>query len=232
MTAMFQVLYIGSMNTKKAREMQEILAGLPIEVRPLPSTGIVPVEEDGTTFAENASRKALALAEQLQAAVVADDSGLEVDALGGRPGVWSARYGGPLISDDQRCRMLLEELRGVPGPQRTARFRCCIALAVPGRVLLTAAGTVEGRIALAPRGTGGFGYDPIFLPQGHDRTFAEMSAAEKHAISHRGQALRHLRGQLEQLLASSGQSARACEQPLPIEIETGRRDTRHERRDT
>jgi len=195
------------MNAKKAREMADLLKGLPVAVKPLPATGVRAVEEHGETFAENARGKALGFAAQLNACVVADDSGIEVDALGGRPGVRSARYGGPDISDEDRVRLLLAELKNVPDERRTARFRCFAVLAAPacppeasGKVLIEAEGKVEGRINHAPRGRGGFGYDPVFVPQGFDCTFAEMPAAEKHKLSHRGQALRELRRKLARML--------------------------------
>jgi XTP/dITP diphosphohydrolase len=193
-------IYIGSMNQKKAREMAELLAGLPLEVHALPQRGIAPVEENGVTFETNAQQKALGFAAQLKACVVADDSGLEVDALDKRPGVFSARYGGPDVTDERRCELILEELKDVPLTQRTARFRCFVAFAAPGKVLITAEDKVEGHINYAPAGEGGFGYDPIFIPLGFDRTFGKMTAEEKHKLSHRGKALRAFRRKLEEFL--------------------------------
>jgi XTP/dITP diphosphohydrolase len=204
---MSKLIYIGSMNPKKAREMRELLADLAVEVRPLPPDAR-PVDEPGHTFAENALAKAVAFARQLNACVVADDSGLEVDALDGRPGVFSARYGGPEVSDEERCRLLLRELDGVPDERRTARFRCAIAFVAPnggGKELIATDDKVEGRIGHAAVGDGGFGYDPIFVPLGQERTFAQMNATEKHQMSHRGKALRKFRQALEKYLAGKGE---------------------------
>lgn len=156
------------------------------------------VEEDQESFEGNAEKKARAYAEASGLPALADDSGLCVDALGGRPGVHSARYG----SDDAgRIRRLLEELREVPEDARTARFRCALCLAVPGGEVVVEVGECEGRILGRPRGAGGFGYDPVFWVPSLGRTFAELSPHEKSAISHRGQAFRRM---LPHLLALAG----------------------------
>jgi len=148
------------------------------------------VEETGTTFEANARLKAEGYSLRTVLPVLAEDSGLEVDALDGEPGTFSARYGGPGLDDPGRCALVLRNLAPIDDPaRRTARFHCVMALARRGRTLATFDGTVEGTIAPAPRGSTGFGYDPIFLPRGHVRTFAEMSREEKQALSHRGRAL-------------------------------------------
>ena len=203
-----KALVVGSFNQAKAAEMSELLGGLALPIRSLRDYPAVrPVEETGETFAENARQKALGLARQIARSeilgVVADDSGLEVDALGGRPGVRSARYVSESATDPERVLRLLEELNGVPAERRTARFRCHVALADAGRVLIETEGSVEGRIALAPAGAFGFGYDPIFIPRGYDRTFGEIGADLKPRISHRAVALRKFRECLKQVLDHS-----------------------------
>ncbi|GAB4223424.1 MAG: XTP/dITP diphosphatase [Acidobacteriota bacterium] len=145
--------------------------------------------EDGKTFADNARKKALFYSRQIDCLVMADDSGLEIDALGGEPGVRSARLGGPHATDEDRIRLVLRRLEDVPWERRTARFTCVIAIARRGEILKTFEGRVEGLIALEPAGGEGFGYDPIFWYPPMQRTFAEMLPAEKHRVSHRGQAL-------------------------------------------
>jgi len=157
-------------------------------------------EETGDTFEANAALKALQVSAAVpEALVLSDDSGLEVDALDGRPGVWSARYAGPGASDAANNAKLLEELSGVPAPARSARYRCVIAFVREADDVqpVLAEGSWEGFIAAEPKGSGGFGYDPLFMPLGHQVSAAEMSAAAKNAISHRGLALAAL---LEQLL--------------------------------
>jgi XTP/dITP diphosphohydrolase len=168
-----------------------LLTGLPIRLRTAPELlgHEFEVIEDGETFADNAKLKAVALCEATKIVALADDSGLEVDALDGQPGVYSARFAGPKAEDADNNRLLLERLRGVPAELRTARFRCVLALAEPsGRVRLTD-GTCEGLIVEAPRGEHGFGYDPLFEPRMHPgRTMAEIGPEAKNQISHRAQA--------------------------------------------
>lgn len=155
------------------------------------------VEETGTTFAENALLKAHAYGEAFGLAALADDSGLEVDALAGAPGVRSARYSGEGATDARNNAKLLDALEGLPDAARSARFRSAVALVEPDGTVTTAEGACEGRIGFQPAGTGGFGYDPLFLPDATPgRTMAELSLAEKNAISHRGEALRALRDAL------------------------------------
>ena len=179
---------LATQNQKKLREMSDILSGFGVEVVTPKSLGIdLEVEETGTTFAENAMLKAKAICEAANLPAIAADSGLCVDALAGAPGVYSARYGGEGLDDVGRYRLLLENLRGQT--TRTAHFACAIACAFPNGDTLTAEGKVEGTIAFAPMGEGGFGYDPIFFYPPLRKTFGQLTAEEKHGISHRGKAL-------------------------------------------
>ena len=195
-------LLLATNNAGKVAELRHILDGCGWEIVTPADLGLkLAVEEVGQTYAENATIKALAFARAGGLVTLADDSGLEVDALGGRPGVMSARYAGPDRTDAERVEKLLEELSGVPDEQRSARFRAAIAIADPrGRVELVE-GTVEGRIAHEPRGENGFGYDPVFLLPERGLTMAELPADEKHAISHRGVAARKARAVLETFLS-------------------------------
>lgn len=192
-------LVCASANPHKAEEIAAIL-GDSVELLPRPAD-VPDVVEDADTLLDNARLKARALCEATGVAAVADDTGLEVDALGGAPGVHSARYAGPDGADAPNRRKLLSELEGVDAlasEQRTARFRTVLVLLGPDGTELVVEGTVEGLIAPAMRGDDGFGYDSIFIPtEGDGRTFAEMSAAEKNALSHRGRAVRQLVNQLE-----------------------------------
>lgn len=158
------------------------------------------VEETGSSYAENATLKARAFAHAANLLAMADDSGLEVDALDGRPGVFSARYGGADTPHQEKIRLLLEELRDVPDARRIARFRAVVVIATPDGDAWQAEGTVEGCIAHAPRGAGGFGYDPIFLLPDRGLTMAELPEAEKNGISHRARAVRAALPLLDQLL--------------------------------
>ena len=193
---------LASSNKGKLRELAELLTPLGYELIAQSQLGIDTPPETGVTFAENALLKARYASAKANLAALADDSGIEVDALGGRPGVWSARYAGEGASDADNLSKMLRELQGVPPLQRTARYRCVIAFVSgesdPHPIL--AAGTWQGTLITAPRGLGGFGYDPIFVPIGFDQTAAELSPEEKNALSHRGQALRALVAQLHQPL--------------------------------
>ncbi|MBI3785686.1 MAG: RdgB/HAM1 family non-canonical purine NTP pyrophosphatase [Deltaproteobacteria bacterium] len=191
-------LLLATSNAGKIEELKALLAGLPITlkslgelVEPAPA-----VEEAALTYHGNASLKAIALAKWSGQHTLADDSGLEVDALGGAPGVHSARYAGPEQNSQANICKLLAELSEVPSGQRTARFRCVLVVASPTGATLSVEGVCEGRIAIAPSGCGGFGYDPIFLPTPGSSAFAVMPAAEKNRISHRANACRALRGRL------------------------------------
>ena len=193
-------LLLASANQGKLRELRTILDGLPVELVGLTEAGRgdpPEVEETGDTFLENARIKARAYAAWSGLAAVADDSGLEVDALGGAPGVRSARYAGPGVGDRANLDKLLAALAGVPPERRTARFRCAAVLVDPNGEEWHAQASWEGRVLEAPRGTGGFGYDPVFLPDGWDRTSAEVDQPTKDAASHRGQAFRALRPAIE-----------------------------------
>jgi len=184
-------LVLASGNPGKLRELAALLAPLKLELIPPADLGIESVPETGFTFLANAVLKARHAAARSGLAALADDSGLEVDALGGRPGVWSARFAGEGASDEANLRRLLEELDGVPDAVRQARYQCVIACvhAASDPAPLIASGTWEGRIVHEPRGEGGFGYDPVFVPTGEQRTAAELPAAVKNASSHRAQAL-------------------------------------------
>jgi len=187
------VVVVATGNAGKLAECAAFLAPAGYEVEDLSALPHAPaVEESGSTFAENARIKAEAYSRLTPHLVLADDSGLEVDALSGAPGVLSARYGGPDLSDPERCTLLLVALSGVPDSLRTARFRCVLALARDGRTLSTFEGVVEGTILDAPRGANGFGYDPIFFHPPSASTFAELSREHKQRVSHRGHALREL----------------------------------------
>lgn len=186
-------LVVATRNKGKVTEIAAALAALPVEVLSLEGFPAVPeAEESGDTFTANAILKATHYALHTGQACLADDSGLEVDALNGAPGVYSARYAGPEASDAACNAKLLTALADVPDGGRTARFRCVLAYVDPDGTLLTAEGTCEGIILREPRGTGGFGYDPLFYLPAAAKTLAEMTTAEKNAVSHRGQALRNM----------------------------------------
>jgi XTP/dITP diphosphohydrolase len=194
-------LLVATRNAGKMNEYRELLQGLPVELTwPEAEEITLEPEETGATFAENAILKARAYAAASGLLTWADDSGLEVDALGGEPGVRSSRYAGPGASDADRYRLLLRKMAGVPWERRTARFRCVIAIADPAGALHTAEGTCEGIITFAPRGANGFGYDPVFYLPDRGCTMAELSPAEKNQISHRARAARAARRILEEML--------------------------------
>lgn len=185
-------LLIATRNAHKAREFARILPPQ-FELRTLADfPGAPDPEETGTTFEANASIKAESISAVFPGLVVSDDSGICVDALGGMPGVYSARYAGTHGDDEGNNRKMLAELGALPESAKpfTARYVCAISVARGGRELACFVGTVEGQITLNPSGTGGFGYDPLFVPAGYDCTMAEITAEEKNSISHRGEALR------------------------------------------
>ena len=184
---------VSTRNAHKLVEIRQIL-GPSFELLDLSSIpALGEVEETGTTFEENAGLKALAASAHFGGWVLADDSGLEVDALGGAPGVYSARFSGEGATDVTNRALLLEKLAAVPADQRSARFRCVIALARGGEVLAHFSGAVEGAIIQSEKGEGGFGYDPLFVPEGFGETFAELGAETKNRLSHRGRALAGLK---------------------------------------
>ncbi len=185
-------------NQDKMREIREILGDLDTEILSLKDAGIVlDVEENGTTFEENAMIKARAAAEKTDAIVLADDSGLEIDCLNKEPGVYSARYMGEDTSYIVKNQALLERLKGVPKEKRTARFVCAVAAVFPDGETLVKSGTIEGYIGEKPEGENGFGYDPIFYVEEYRCSTAALSREQKNAISHRGNALRAIKGELK-----------------------------------
>ena len=190
-------LLVATTNRGKLREYRELLADARVRLRSLADLDAQPSEppEDADSFAENAIVKARAYAEATRLITVADDSGLEIAALGGAPGVRTKRYFGEGLSDAERNARLLERLRGAP--DRTARFVCVIALAWPGGQVETFEGICPGRIADAPAGANGFGYDPVFVPEGYTRTIAELPTEVKNRISHRGRAVAKVRARLQ-----------------------------------
>ncbi len=189
------LLLIATRNAHKTQEIREMI-GDRFEVRDVNDfPGLPAVEETGTTFLENATFKAVAISREVAGKVLSDDSGLEVDALDGAPGVWSSSFGGEEGNHPKNNARLLAEMEGKA--DRAARFRCTMVLAEGGRVLADFSGTVEGRILEAPYGAGGFGYDPLFAPEGHEKSFAELGAAVKNALSHRGRALEKVVAWLE-----------------------------------
>jgi XTP/dITP diphosphohydrolase len=186
-------LLIATRNRGKVREFRELL-GDDVRISDLNDYPQIPeIAEIGKTFAENAIIKALAVSGQCSGWVLGDDSGLEVDSLGGAPGIYSARYAGEPPNDGRNIEKLQDDLANSCKEQRVARFRCVLALAEKGKLLDTFAGTVEGTVIDHARGAGGFGYDPIFVPNGFEQTFAELPAATKNVISHRAQAVKALR---------------------------------------
>ncbi|PWH18066.1 MAG: non-canonical purine NTP pyrophosphatase, RdgB/HAM1 family [Anaerolineae bacterium] len=198
----FAKLLLATSNDGKIQEMRAFLSGLPIELLDLRHLALhLHITEDGATYAENAAKKALAYIHASGLPTLADDSGLEVDALNGEPGIRSARYTNiPNATDADRCEYLLSRLKDKPRPW-TARFRCVLALALPGQDVRFFEGVCEGEIIPEPRGTGGFGYDPIFLLPALNQTMAELSTPQKNSLSHRGRALQSLLSYLTRLLS-------------------------------
>lgn len=194
-------LLVATHNRGKVAEFADMLQDMEIAWLSLDDVGIThDVPETGQTFGENARLKAQAYATMTGLLTLADDSGLEVDALGGAPGVYTARYGGAGLTHEQRYRLLLQNLAGIPWEERRARFRCAIALATPdGTLLAEANGVCEGYIAWEPAGNGGFGYDPVFFLPDYGQTMAQVGSATKHQISHRGRALRAIEERLRSL---------------------------------
>ncbi len=196
--ALIQIV-LASRNAGKTAEIRSLLKGFPVDIKNLEDFGpIPPIEEDGATFEENAYKKASLTARYLGIPALADDSGLSVAALGGAPGVLSARYGGPQATDEARCRKLLAELNG--RQDRSAYFECVLSLAVPSGAALTYEGRCEGIITREPAGESGFGYDPVFFYPPLNRTFAQLTMPEKSSVSHRGRALQQLQAEFEKVL--------------------------------
>lgn len=197
-------LLVATHNQGKVAEFAEMLADLAIEWLSLDEIGVEKdVDETGSTFRENAVLKAQTYARMTGLLTLADDSGLQVDALNGEPGIYTARYGGAGLNHEGRYQLLLQNMEGVPWDQRTARFRCVIALAASdGKLLGAEDGICEGMIALEPAGDGGFGYDPVFFLPEREKTMAQVGSAVKHTISHRGQAMQAIEPLLRRLLQS------------------------------
>ncbi len=192
-------LVIATGNKGKTTEIRALLEGFPVDIRNLDDFGpIPPVVEDGETFEENAYKKASFTARVLGVPALADDSGLVVDAMGGAPGVLSARYGGENAADKDRYLKLLEEMKGKT--DRRAAFECVLSIAVPYGAALTYEGRCEGVVAEAPAGEGGFGYDPVFYYPPLEKTFAQLSAEEKNRVSHRGRALAEFRNEFDKVM--------------------------------
>lgn len=194
-------LIIATKNMGKLREIKQILSGLDIEILSQAEAGAdIEVEEDGTTFLENATKKATTLVGLTGEPCLADDSGLMVDYLNGEPGVYSARYAGENASDEDRINKLLNALSGVPYDKRTARFVAAMVLAFPGGKAISVIGECGGFIGNLPQGSDGFGYDPIFIVPEYNKSFAQLTAEEKNKISHRGMALEKLRNEIKKLI--------------------------------
>jgi len=195
-----KVIVLASSNPGKVREINQLLATLDLHVQPQSEFGVVDAEETGLTFVENAILKARNAAQHTGLPAIADDSGIEVDALNGAPGIYSARFAGEGASDQANLEKLLTEIDGVPEVQRSARFQCLMVFMrhASDPTPLICQGTWEGRILLAAQGDNGFGYDPVFYVPTHDCSSAELPADVKNALSHRGQALRQLLAALEQ----------------------------------
>lgn len=196
-------LLVATHNQGKVKEFAAMLGAMAVAWLSLDDVAVTEdVAETGVSFDENARLKARAYAQKTGLLTLADDSGLEVDALNGAPGVYTARYGGAGLTHTKRYRLLLQNLAGVPWEKRTARFRCAIALAAPdGQILAESEGVCEGVIALEPAGSAGFGYDPVFFLPEYGQTMAQVEATVKQQISHRGRALRALASRLRQVLA-------------------------------
>jgi XTP/dITP diphosphohydrolase len=199
----FSELILATSNPGKLREFRAILADLPVALRSLADFPGVRLPGEGDDYQENAAGKARAIAAATGRAALADDSGIEVAALGGLPGPHSARFGGPALDDAGRVKKLLADLAATGESDRSARFVCVAALALPDGEVITARGECAGRILDAPRGGRGFGYDPIFQAEGKGESMAELPPAEKDLISHRARALRSLHGAIQRRIASA-----------------------------
>jgi XTP/dITP diphosphohydrolase len=194
-------IVLATRNKKKIEEIRRIIADLPVSILSLDNFPDCPeTVEDRDTFEGNATKKAVEVCQCTGKPALADDSGLKVDALGGAPGVYSARYAGEEGNSVKNCSKLLSNMQSVPVEKRGAKFVCCIALAFPDGSVKTFFGYVEGRIGHEPKGETGFGYDPVFIPKNYEKTFAEMSGNEKDQLSHRGKALLKLATSLRSLL--------------------------------
>lgn len=198
-------IIVATANLGKLREIRAVCEDILVSFKSLKDIWPDPpdIPETGSTFEENAAMKAEWVFSRKRTWTLADDSGLEVDALSGEPGVYSSRYAGEDQDNEKNIQKLLENLDGVASAQRSARFRCAMVLLGPDIDRCTVGGVCEGAITFTPRGSGGFGYDPIFIPEGYARTFAEMDRAEKNSISHRGKALSALKEELYGIFSKS-----------------------------
>lgn len=198
-------IILSSGNQHKVKEIKEILKYLPIEVLSKNDVGLneFDVVEDGTTLEENSIKKSKELSRLVDGIIIADDTGLFVDALGGKPGVHSARYAGDTCSDEDNNRLLLKNLENIPMEKRTAFFKTVISVVLENRESFTAEGVCYGKIGFESKGKNGFGYDPLFIVDGLDKTFSEMSDEEKNSISHRSKALLNLRKKLEEVISEN-----------------------------
>jgi len=197
---MIKIIVLATRNSGKIKEFQQLLKNFPVEIKSLSDFGPIPeVEEDGKTFDDNAYKKALFTAKVLGLPAISDDSGLVVEALNGAPGVKSARYAGENATDQENIEKLLGEMEGKD--DRRAAFECVISIAAPSGPALTYEGRCEGEIAQKPRGTSGFGYDPVFFYPEYNKTFAELSSDEKNRVSHRGKALGAVVEEFDKVLA-------------------------------
>ncbi len=193
------ILVIATRNKGKTKEIKDLLKGFPVDIKNMDGFGsIPPLEEDGDTFDENAYKKASFTAKILGLPALADDSGLLVEALGGAPGIHSARYAGENATDEQRYLKLLDEMQGKSN--RSAAFECVICIAVPTGPALTYEARCQGLIAESPAGSNGFGYDPIFFYPSYKKTFAQLTREEKNRVSHRGKALAELKSEFDKVL--------------------------------
>jgi len=193
------IIVLATRNQGKTREIRELLKGFPVEIKNLEDFGPIPeVEEDGETFDDNAYKKAAFAARVLGYPAIADDSGLEVEALGGKPGVRSARFAGENVTDKENSEKLLLEMKGQTN--RAAAFKCVASIAIPTGPALTYEGECHGTIMEEPRGENGFGYDPLFFHGDFNKTFAEISMAEKSRVSHRGKAFQEVADEFDKVL--------------------------------
>ncbi len=201
MTELSHRLLVASGNAKKLKELQELLKDLPIKLISLKDfPNVIEVKEDGNSFRENAEKKALGFAKQTGCLTLADDSGLSIDYLKGEPGVYSARFAGSEKNDFKNCEKVLQLLKGVPPQNRSAAFKCAVALATPQSVVSVVEESVSGFIADKMTGQGGFGYDPLFFYPEFGKTFGEVPSDQKHLVSHRGKALHRMKDILQAYL--------------------------------
>ncbi len=211
---MVDIIVLATTNKNKIKEFQEMVKDLPVEIKSVGDFGTLPeCIEDGETFDDNAYKKALHTAKILGLPAIADDSGLEVEALGGAPGVYSARYAGESATDEDNCDKLLQEMEGQKN--RKAAFQCVLSIAVPSGPALTYEGSCEGTILTEKQGESGFGYDPLFYYEPLEKSFAELGMAEKNKISHRGKALAELRDEFDKVMIWLNQRLAEEKPPKP-----------------